>query len=395
MKIKRWAWFIGLLGLGLAVFLAGPLPLVADRQPAPTPQIRPTELRGIWLTNIDSDVLFERQRLTGALQRLVGLHFNTVYPTVWNWGYTLYPSPTAGRIIGRSLDPTAGLQNRDVLAEIVEQGHRQGLKVVPWFEFGLMAPADSELVRRHPDWITQRRNGTQIVKEGSHNRVWLNPFHPQVQQFMMDLMAEIVTTYAVDGIQVDDHFGLPVELGYDAFTVNLYQQDHRGQPPPDNPRDPEWVSWRAERITGLIAQVFQTVKARRPDCQVTVAPNPQSQSYSDYLLDWRAWVQRGLVEAVVLQVYRDSLKNFEAELKRPEVQMARRYIPVSVGILIGLKHHSVPIELIQQQVRAARARGFAGVSFFYYETLGDRDAAFQKMLPAIAGQPHPAQGSQN
>ena len=46
------------------------------------------ELRGVWLTNIDSNVLFERDRLSAALERLHQLNFNTVYPTVWNWGYT-------------------------------------------------------------------------------------------------------------------------------------------------------------------------------------------------------------------------------------------------------------------------------------------------------------------
>lgn len=60
------------------------------------------ELRGVWLTNIDSDVLFQRDRLSTALQRLHELNFNTVYPTVWNWGYTLYPSRVAKREIGRS-----------------------------------------------------------------------------------------------------------------------------------------------------------------------------------------------------------------------------------------------------------------------------------------------------
>jgi uncharacterized lipoprotein YddW (UPF0748 family) len=89
------------------------------------PLTQTTELRGVWLTNIDSDVLFEHHRLTKALQRLRELNFNTVYPTVWNWGYTLYPSPVAKQVIERSLDPTPGLQGRDILKEIVKQGHQK------------------------------------------------------------------------------------------------------------------------------------------------------------------------------------------------------------------------------------------------------------------------------
>ena len=103
------------------------------------------ELRGVWLTNIDSNVLFERDRLSLALERLHQLNFNTVYPTVWNWGYTLYPSRVAQRVIGRAIDPTPGLQGRDILREISQQGHQKGMAVIPWFEFGFIAPINSQL----------------------------------------------------------------------------------------------------------------------------------------------------------------------------------------------------------------------------------------------------------
>jgi uncharacterized lipoprotein YddW (UPF0748 family) len=122
------------------------LPLQAQT----TPQKQTSELRGVWLTNIDSDVLFESQRLLTSLQTLHNLNFNTVYPTVWNWGYTLYPSKVANQVIGKSLDPTPGLQGRDMLKEIVTEGHKKGLTVIPWFEFGFMAPADSLLAKNRP-----------------------------------------------------------------------------------------------------------------------------------------------------------------------------------------------------------------------------------------------------
>ena len=359
-----------------------------------------SELRGVWLTNIDSNVLFERDRLTAALQRLRELNFNTVYPTVWNWGYTLYPSRVAKRVIGRSLDPTPGLKGRDILREIVEQGHQKGMSVIPWFEFGFMAPADSELALRHTDWLTSRRDGTQIWQEGPHQRVWLNPFRPEVQQFIQDLIVEIVSKYDVDGIQFDDHFGFPSVFGYDAFTVELYKKEHQGQLPPADPQDPSWVRWRADKITAFMKRVYRAVKDHKPKCLVAVAPNPQEFSYNYSLADWQTWEQQGLVEELIVQVYRDDLNIFISELEQPEVQAARRHIPVSIGILAGLKDHLVPLRQIQNQVQAVRDRGFAGVSFFYYETLwnlaheklADRQSTFQELLPASVGRPNVLDG---
>jgi uncharacterized lipoprotein YddW (UPF0748 family) len=332
------------------------------------------------LTNIDSDVLFSRRTLTQALQRLNRLNFNTIYPTVWNWGYTLYPSPTAERVIGRTLDPHPGLQGRDILAESVNQGHGLGLAVVPWFEFGFMAPADSDLARRHPEWLTSRRDGTQVVMEGTHPRVWLNPFHPEVQQFILDLITEIAA-YDIDGLQLDDHFGLPVELGYDPYTIRLYQQENQGRRPPNNPQDPAWKRWRADKITAFMTRVFYAIKQKNPDCVVAIAPNSKDFSYDYYLQDWATWERRGFVEELIVQIYRDDLTRFVQELERPEIQLAKGHIPVGVGILTGLKNRSVDMRQITQQVQAVRDRRFAGISFFFYETLGNRDAAFRTLFP--------------
>ncbi|MBC6473325.1 MAG: family 10 glycosylhydrolase [Hormoscilla sp. GM102CHS1] len=403
MYAKRPLWFVVLLSLSVMLsLLIAALCSLGSASSAPGEHRTPgqlatpaTELRGVWLTNIDSDVLFSRAKLADALQKLDRLNFNTVYPTVWNWGYTLYPSSVAENAIGRAVDPEPGLRGRDMLEEIVEQGHALGMSVIPWFEFGFMAPADSDLAARHPEWIASRSDGSQIVKEGKHDRVWLNPFHPEVQEFIVDLIAEIVTNYDIDGIQLDDHFGLPVQLGYDPYTVQLYQMEHQGQSPPDNPVDPEWIRWRANKITGVMAQVFAAVKGQKPHAIVALSPNPQAFAYRNYLQDWFNWERRGFVEELILQVYRNDLDRFILELKRPEVQIAINHIPVAVGILTGLKNRPVRTELLQQQVQAMRSQGLAGVSFFFYETLwnltlekpAERQAAFRDMFPKPAARP--------
>lgn len=387
---NRWLKFgvQALLTLVCLVFLAQINPTLAQIP------VSNSEIRGVWLTNIDSDVLYAptspdpgQPQLHRALKRLARLNFNTIYPTVWNWGYTLYPSSVAADTIGRSVDPHPGLKGRDLLAELVQQGHRQGLTVIPWFEFGFMAPADSELARRHPDWLSQRQDGTQVVKEGRDDRVWLNPFHPQVQQFILALLSEIVQNYDVDGIQLDDHFGLPVELGYDPFTVNLYRQEHKGNPPP-SAQTPEWMKWRADRLTDFMVELVKTIKTVKPDALISLSPNPQAFSYTNFLQDWFTWQRKGLIDELILQVYRQDMEPFRTELSQPEVQFTRQNIPVGIGILAGLKNRITPINLIATQVQTARQQGYAGVSFFFYETIGsDRDQDFKSLFPTPSPRP--------
>ncbi|PSO66271.1 MAG: hypothetical protein BRC36_01600 [Cyanobacteria bacterium QH_2_48_84] len=350
------------------------------------------EIRGVWITNVDSDVLFSPQKTKEALDRLAELNFNTVYPTVWQGGYTLYESAVAERVFGDSLDPNPKLQGRDVLQEIVEEGHQRGLTVIPWFEFGFMAPADSELAQQHPDWLTNRRDGTTIKKQGKHKRVWLNPFHPEVQQFILDLITEIVAKYNIDGIQFDDHFGLPAAFGYDDLTVEMYEQELDGLSPPYDFQKPFWIRWRADKINDFMERVFHAVKATDPDCIVSLSPTPLHFSLPAYLQDWFSWERRGYIEELVLQVYRSDIQRFITELEREDVELAKSHIPVVIGILSGLKNSPTPMSKIESQVEEVRQRDFDGVSFFFYESLwkwGEkspalREKAIQSLFPTPA-----------
>ncbi|MGD1715518.1 glycoside hydrolase family 10 protein [Dapis sp. BLCC M172] len=341
--------------------------VLASNQISKTPQ--KTEIRGVWITNIDSEVLFSTTATKASVNRLANLNFNTLYPTVWQGGYTLYPSQVAQQVFGKSLDPTPGLQGRDFLQEIISEADEKGLTIIPWFEFGFMAPADSELARLHPNWLTKRRDGTTIKMQGKYPRVWLNPFHPEVQQFILDLVMEIVTKYDIDGIQFDDHFGLPAEFGYDDFTVKLYEKELPGLSPSDNYQETFWVRWRADKINDFVERISKEIKAIKPDCIISVSPNPLHFALPAYLQDWLTWETEKWIDEIVLQVYRPDIKRFINELERTEVKLAKNHIPFAIGILSGLKNNSTPITTIEEQVEAVRQRNFAGVSFFFYESL--------------------------
>src|SRR5919199_5073351 len=263
--------FVGLFmtimvaGYPISAIAQGAVPQAIEQSEIPEPITpRPAqEIRGVWMTENDHDILRDRPKMQEAVNQLARLNFNTIYPVVWNSGYVLYPSAVAQRA---DIQPFVrkGLQGQDILAELVTQAHRQGLLVIPWFEFGFMTPPTSELALNHPEWLTQRRDGSTTWTGVAGEVVWLNPFLPQVQQFITNLVLEAVTQYDVDGIQFDDHTSLPNEFGYDRYTLALYKQE-TNQDPPADPRDPVWVRWRADKITAFVTQLNQAVKQRKPN----------------------------------------------------------------------------------------------------------------------------------
>ncbi len=386
-----------LLGLVLALLL--PLAPALRAQPA-APRVQPpaqppAEIRGVWFTLNDMPVLRDRERMRSAVADLARLHFNTIYPVVWNGGYAWYPSAVTQR---RGLQDFSvrGLQGQDPLPELVAEAHAQGLLVVPWFEFGFMAPPSSELATRHPDWLSRRRDGGLTSVSAAGEVVWLNPFRPEVQQLITELVLEILERSGGDGIQFDDHMSLPSSFGYDPWTLAEYRRDTRRAAPAD-PQDPAWLKWRADRLTAFMARLHAAVKARHPGAIVSVSPNYHDFAYKLQLQDWRAWVQRGCVDELLVQLYRPDLASFQAELSRPELAESLRRIPVAIGILSGQRTQPVPVALIEAQALAARQRGL-GAAFFYFETLWSlgeeppalRQEALARLFAAPAPRPRPA-----
>ncbi|MBA3921699.1 MAG: family 10 glycosylhydrolase [Nostocaceae cyanobacterium] len=356
---------------------------------SPITQAPRAEIRGVWMTNIDISRFRDRAKVQDAVSQLRRLNFNTIYPAVWNSGYVLYKSAVAQRT-GIQPFVLKGTDGQDIIGDLIAQAHNQGLLAIPWFEFGFMVPPTSELALNHPEWLTQTQNGGQTSDSTDGEMAWLNPFHPQVQQFITDLVLEIVTQYDVDGIQFDDHMSLPQEFGYDKNTVAVYnlETNRTGLP---NPQSADWIRWRANRLTEFMIRLNQAVKARKPKAIFSVSPNYYDYAYKFQLQDWLTWINLNLVDELIVQVYRSNLQSLVENISRPEIQAAQQVLPTAIGIMTGLRNSPVSLQQIQSQVRAVQQRGL-GVTFFYYETLWDyapesvaeRQAGFENLFPNSA-----------
>jgi uncharacterized lipoprotein YddW (UPF0748 family) len=324
------------------------------------------EIRGVWLTSNDFSVFRDRKQLSEALQQLKQLNFNTIYPVVWNSGYVMYPS-TVAQEAGIQPFVYRGSEGQDIVADIIAQGHRNNLLVMPWFEFGFMAPQMSELALAHPDWLTQQRNGDKTSITAAGEVAWLNPFHPEVQKFLTELVLEAVSNYDLDGIQFDDHTSLPKTFGYDRYTLNLYRQETKKEAPADV-NNPDWVRWRANKISAFMSRLSKAVKQRKPNVIFSVSPNYHDFAYRQQLQDWLSWVRQGFVDELLVQVYRDDLDDFLAQISRPEIVEVQGKISTAIAILSGLRNSNVPMSRVYSQAVNARNRGL-GVSFFYYKSL--------------------------
>ena len=340
--------------------LSGLIPLVTAHQAWSAPR-----RIGVWLTNSPSPLYYKPQRLETAVRELSDAGFNTLYPNVWSRGATFHRSNWA------PMEP-ALLQSgasHDPICLMTSAAHRRGMRVIPWFEYGLMEPADASVVRSNPEWVLQKRDGSSTVLMHGKEMVWLNPAHPGVRQRFLGLIAEIVQRCKVDGIQLDDHFPWPVELGYDPYTRDLYQRD-TGRQPPENHTDRSWMTWRRKQLSGLLREWRATLKrSGQGSPYVSLSPGPFRFAYNHWLQDWELWALGGLIDELVVQNYAYSLKGFERDLQQPALVKASSWgIPVEIGILSGFGGRTTPMPSLNEKVRLAAERGHGGI-YFYWEGL--------------------------
>ncbi len=326
---------------------------------------------GVWLTNSPSPLYYEASRLEQAVAELADAGFNTLYPNVWSRGTTFHRSRWA------PMEPAlaAKAPDLDPICRLTRAAQRRGMQVIPWFEYGLMEPAEAEVVQRRPEWVLQRRDGTTLYPMHGRSMVWLNPAHPGVRERFIGLVSEIVQRCGVDGIQLDDHFAWPVELGYDPYTRALYRQA-TGREPPDNPSDRDWMRWRRHQLTDLLRdlrrrlQQLPTAAGHTPKRTViSLSPGPFRFAYNHWLQDWELWALGELIDDLVVQNYAYSLAGFARDLDQPALVKARQWgMPVEIGILAGFGGRTPPMPLLEEKVRLAARRGH-GVIYFYWEGL--------------------------
>ena len=328
------------------------------------------ELRAVKITNVDSQVLFSDEAIAAAMDFLAATGINAVLPVVQNAGWTQYPSDVMEREFGVRIDPR--LAGRDPLAVLVREARRVGIEVYPWFEYGFASiysggtpPHGGHIIAKNPHWATLNRSGNHCTKNGFD---WMNGIHPEVQDYIIALAMEIIDNYDIDGIEFSDRMpAMPVECGYDDYTIALYRSEHEGADPPFNFRNPAWRTWRAGKLNDFYTRVRDSVKTRDPELFVASSPSVYPWALNEYLQDSQAWISNGTIDHWIPQFYRQNLAAYQIEVDRAVEQAGDRRDILIAGILMNVGSYTVPVDTLRLFMESNRAAGIRGEGYFFYE----------------------------
>lgn len=283
-------------------------------------------MRAIWVTRWDFK---EPEDITRIMDDCANAGFNAVLFQVRGNGTVFYDSPYepwAEEFDFR--DP-----GFDPLQVACREAHDRGLDLHAWVNVmpawrGPEEPADeTQLYHTHPDWFWYDKDGNRQPlnhKVGDKARGWyvsINPCLPEVRSYLAELFGDIAARYEIDGLHMD-YIRFPREpvvtgevipdYPRDARTLALYKADTNRAPDDDVDA---WAVWRTEKVTQLVSEIQTNLRRARPSAVLTAAVGSDpDRATKNYFQDARTWMDRGVIDAVVLMNYTDDPEVFEQRI---------------------------------------------------------------------------------
>ena len=262
---------------------------------------QPEEMRAVWVPYMSLDMKGSSDKSEAAFQakfdaivaRAKDAGMNTLIVHVRPFGDAMYPSelfPWSHLLTGtQGQDP-----GYDPLAYMVKATHDAGMEFHAWVN-----PLRIQITGNPPS-LSADNPYTQWIDDASkpnwtmnfEGKKYYNPGVPEVRDYIVAGIEEIVRNYDVDGVQFDDYFyptqGTSIDsVSYQASGSSLAQLD-----------------WRRDNINKLVSSVYSAIKAI--DSSVVFGISPQANIQSDWNMgaDVRTWsTQSGYLDYICPQIY--------------------------------------------------------------------------------------------
>ncbi len=331
-----------------------------------------SRVRALWVTRWDYTT---PRDIAAIMDRCRQSGFNTVLFQVRGNGTVMYPSryePWAEEFDGR--DP-----GFDPLAVACTEAHRRGLSLHAWVNVipgwrGKGPPADPrQLYNAHPDWFWHDEYGRR-QPFGWYNS--LNPCLPEVRQYLVALMHEIVRRYPVDGLHMDyirypndwhamyESIGRVPDYPRDRRTLAMFTQQTGAASPELDPG--RWNVWRAAQVTRLVAEIRHMMRGTRPGAQLSAAVGAfPDEAMRKHYQDSARWVSDRLVDAIYPMNYSSNMPTFERCLDH------WRSLARGVAVVPGIMFDKRDAGLVNAQINRAMDMN-GGFAAFAYNSLFER-----------------------
>jgi uncharacterized lipoprotein YddW (UPF0748 family) len=359
------------------------------------------EFRGVWIAtvaNIDwpqpkQSVAEQKQALIDILDDHQATGINAVMFQV---------RPAADAFYAKSTEPWSKWLNGeqglapdpiyDPLQFAIEEAHKRGMELHAWFN-PYRATLDNNYRSLSPNHITNLKPEWFFTYGGQK---LFNPGLPEVREYIIHIILNVVDNYDIDGVHMDDYFYPYLVAGQAINDADAYKQY--------GSRFADIRDWRRNNVDTLIQMLGDSIHKHKPHMKFGVSPfgiwankyqNPEGSdthggsSYYENYADVRKWLQKGWVDYAVPQLYwplNSRLANFDTLLTWWGNNTFNRHLYIGMGVYRVAEHskasaaYKVRTELPNEMRHIRNNPRIEGSVFFSSNSLTNNFGGFADSL---------------
>ncbi|MDX2048964.1 MAG: family 10 glycosylhydrolase [Chitinophagaceae bacterium] len=274
------------------------------------------EFRAVWIASVDNIDWPSKKGLPVDSQkaeyiRMLDLHqrngMNAMIVQIRPATDAFYPSPYepwSEWLTGRQGKPPDPYY--DPLEFMIGEAHKRGMEFHAWcnpyraeFKIGVSSVSPAHPTRLHPEWFLTYGD-----------KRYFDPGNKEAQQFVTNVIRDVVRRYDVDAIHFDDYF-YPYRIAGKEFPDDAtYRKYGNGLSKDD---------WRRSNVDSIIVLLSRAIKEEKKYCRFGISPfgvwrnkdkDPEGSNtqagqtnYDDLYADILLWLRNGWIDYVAPQLY--------------------------------------------------------------------------------------------
>ena len=342
------------------------------------------ELKGVWIR----PTYFSEDEIIKTIDKIYNAGIDNIFLETYYHGKTIFPSQTMTKYgFIRQNEDYVGF---DPLRIWINEAHKRGIKVHIWFETFYVGNKPPEtnagyILAKKPEWANyQKKNAdsdTIAYSVSEHNGYFIDPANPEVQNFLYELLCEIITRYKPDGINLD-YIRYPQSLdtiysnydmsnwGYTKYARDEFFKMYGVDPIELKFTDPLWFQWRAYRcnkVTSFVRRVSVLCRFNKIQITAVIFPN-RNLALNTKMQDWKTWSMNNFVDGftpLFLTCNDMTAMNLMEEVLRNKSASTKLYAGLFVTFMNGSSAD------LMKQIHAARKYCLNGLIIFDYAHLTD------------------------
>ena len=342
------------------------------------------ELKGVWIR----PTYFSEDEIIKTIDKIYDAGIDNIFLETYYHGKTIFPSQTMTKYgFIRQNEDYVGF---DPLRIWINEAHKRGIKVHIWFETFYVGNKPPEtnagyILAKKPEWANyQKKNvdsDTIAYSVSEHNGYFIDPANPEVQNFLYELLCEIITRYKPDGINLD-YIRYPQSLdtiysnydmsnwGYTKYARDEFFKMYGVDPIELKYTDPLWFQWRAYRcnkVTSFVRRVSVLCRFNKIQITTVIFPN-RNLALNTKMQDWKTWSMNNFVDGftpLFLTCNDMTAINLMEEILRNKSASTKLYAGLFVTFMNGSSAD------LMKQIHAARKYCLNGLIIFDYAHLTD------------------------